>query len=175
MSSISIIGCGPTAPQWDGTGLSIGVNDCWRFGKPTDHLVCVNTKKQFTDERLSWILNSQPTGFYTHYEEYREHFPKEVFVKLQENEFQKWRGRLQEGILQFSKTSPFVAISLAHKMGATEINIYGVDFVDHKVYNPTNEVELKAEIRNYKDLFDQLKAKGIKITTTKESYLNHIL
>lgn len=175
MDEVSIIGCGETASQWDGKGFSIGVNDCWRFGKPTDYLVVVNTKKQFTEERLNWIIRSQPERLYTHSEDYRHDFPESIFFKLKEDCFQKWRGKLIDSTVQFSKTSPFVAISLAYSIGAKTINLYGVDFNNHKTYNPSNTSDFLHEINNYKSLFQQLKAKGITINCTKESYLNNVL
>lgn len=204
MNEVSIIGCGETASQWDGKGISIGVNDCWRFGKPTDYLVVVNTKKQFNQDRLDWILRSQPSILFTHSSEWLEHFPEVTFLDSDDRvleqrhksnpnvnfiRFRPWRRAMNHhrnpkgnpdnavnpNCVYFSNTSPFVAISLAAYMGAKLIKLYGVDFNNHSVYHPGNGNEFTHEIEAYKHLFGQLRNRGITITTTKESYLNYIL
>ena len=172
-NSISIIGCGETASQWDGRGMSIGVNDCWRFGKATNILIVVNSKKQFDDERLKYIVNAAPEHFYTHLKEWRYEFSEKCFKLLDDSNFAKWRGKLTYKI-QHSKTSPFVAISLAYQLGYKEIKIYGADFNTHKVYSDDSK-ELQAELKNYKQLFEALKAKGVTITSTKESQIFKLL
>ena len=69
----------------------------------------------------------------------------------------------------YSNNSPYVAVVLAYKLGATTINIYGVDFNTHKNFKDNM---LLAAIKDFKVLFDYLKSKGIKINVTKSSKLN---
>lgn len=174
LKSISILACGESGSQWDGEGLSIGVNDCWKFGRPTTYLLCVQTIQQMTPprqpkERLKTIIESKPEKFYTHKIEWQRFFPNMELVKIE-----RWKGRLT-GKLQFSRTSPFIALILAHNMGFDHIKLYGADFNTHQHYSPGQSKDFLDEMKNYKHLFQHLKDAGVTIECTKESYLNNFL
>jgi hypothetical protein len=172
VKSISIIGCADSAQQWDGQGISIGVNDCWKFGKPTTFLVCVNGFRMFDKQRLKTIVNSAPEKFYSSLTVWKEYF-NGTFEKI---DLRRWKGRVIEQY-QSSKTSPFIAISMAYVWGYDHIKIYGVDYLNHKTFSDLNPDTsyFRNEMKNYEELFKQLQKKGITIETTKESYLNKFL
>lgn len=171
MKTLSVIGCGSSGSQWDGQGISIGVNDSWKFGKPTTYLLCVQTIQQMQryPERLKTIIESKPEKFYTHKKEWDRFFPSMELITIS-----RWKGRLTDG-LQFSRTSPFIALTMAHKLGFDHIKMYGVDYVNHKTYSPGQSRDFADEMKNYKHLFQHLKDAGITIECTKESYLNNFL
>ncbi len=173
MKSISILACGESGSEWDGLGPSLGVNDCWKFGKPTDWLLCVQTMQQMRrepPERLKTILDSKPLIFYTHKREWEGKFSQVNLIELH-----RWKGKLIKGKIQFSRTSPFIAIIMAYNIGFDTINLYGVDHNTHKYYSPGQSKDFIDEMKNYKELFKQLKAEGVTITATKQSYLNNFL
>jgi hypothetical protein len=176
MNHISIIACGESGSQWDGQGVSIGVNDCWKFGKPTTYLLCVQTIQQMTPprqpkERLKTIIESKPEKFYTHKKEWERFFKPDVLELIN---ITKWKGRLT-GQVQFSRTSPFIALILAHNLGFDHMKLYGADFNTHRDYSPGQSSSFLDEMKNYKFLFQHLQHAGVTIECTKESYLNNFL
>lgn len=173
MNKISILGCGESGILWDGQGDCIGVNDSWKFGRPTKWLLCIQTIQQMQryPERFKTIIQSQPEKFLTHKKEWDRFFKPE---QLEIVEIHRWKGKLDERI-RFSRTSPFVAIVLAYLWGYDNIKLFGVDYNTHKHYSPGQSKDFGDEMKNYKHLFLQLKEKGITIETTKGSYLNNVL
>lgn len=169
LKSISILACGESGSQWDGQGISIGVNDCWKFGKPTTYLLCVQTIQQWNrqpKERLQTIIKSTPEKFYTHKQEWTKYFAQTEVIKIK-----RWNGRLN-GQIQFSRTSPFIAIIMAHLWGYDHIKLFGVDFTTHQHYSEGNSKDFGSEMKNYRELMAQLKAKGVTFECPKESYIN---
>jgi len=172
MRSITVLGCGQTGEQWDGEGISLGVNDCWKFGKPTTYLLCVQTLQQWNRhprERLQTIIESDPVKFYSHKQEWEKHFKQLEVIKIK-----RWNGKLN-GTIQFSRTSPFIAIVMAHLWGYEHIKLFGVDFTDHPHYSPGQSKDFGSEMNNYKQLITQLKDKGVSFECPKESYLNQFI
>jgi hypothetical protein len=154
MSGCNIIGCGPTGSLWDGLGFSIGVNDCMKFGRPVNALVCVNV---FSKEPLRQkIVNETKTthGFWSHSKQWQH---RGDFKKL---DMQQWAGRYIQGRVYWSHTSTFIAITLAVKLGYTEIVLYGCDLTDHK--HVKNKI-LADEIKNTLELSRELEKIGVKL------------
>ena len=174
MNSITILGCGETGSQWDGLGYSLGVNDCWKFGKPTNLLFNVQTLQQWARqprERLQTIIRSTPEKFITHKQEWGKYFKPDVLELVN---IQRWKGRLN-GHLQFSRTSPFIAIILAYQRGFDHIKLFGVDNNTHRDYSPGQSRDFGDEMKNYKELISQLKDKGVTFECPKESYINQFI
>lgn len=171
MKSITILGCGSSGSQWDGHGTSIGVNDAWKFGKPTTYLLCVQTigQMQKYPDRMQTIVDSKPEKFYSHKKEWDRFFPNLEVLKIM-----KWKGHLTNSI-QFSRTSPFIAITMAHLWGYDHIKLFGVDYINHKTYSPGQSRDFTDEMKNYKHLFKHLHYAEVTIECTKESYLNNFL
>lgn len=156
----SIIGCGDSAKDWNKipVDLSIGVNDCWKFGYPTDYLVVVNSPVKFKAERLETIKNSKPRRFYCHDSNWRKWFKESQYVNMRPFITVYRKGRVYS-----TKTSPFVAITLAVKEGATEIILWGVDFINHHKFSPGKHRDFDKELDNYRMLFEQMEKEGIKV------------
>ncbi len=157
----SIIGCGETGALWDGSGYSIGVNDCWKFGKPTDCLVVVNSLSE-DPARQQMVISSRPKdGFFTNLNRWAKH-PNYRQMVL--------RSYSGGAVVTFpdsdparcyhSTTSPFIAISLAANKGFKEIVLYGVDFVSHKV---VKDKLLEREIKMYVKFITEFEKIGVKI------------
>jgi hypothetical protein len=153
----SVIGCGPSGEHWDGHGLSIGVNDCFKFGKRTPILLIANHFSKFPTERIETIKQHNPTKFYTDNNSWRHIFPNFIQVHLR-----SWDGILRKDAdrLQHANSSPFIAMSLAYNLGASKIVLYGVEFNDHPHFR--NGME-RMEVRQYKQFIERLREKGIKV------------
>lgn len=132
MSRISIIGCGETGALWDGQGPSLGVNDCEKFGKRVDYLLIVNAAGKFSPERYRTIESSRPKMMFSQLKRWGE-----VFTNFKHIPIKEWRGtEIEPKTIYHSKTSPFVAISLAYCLGYSEAVLYGVDFKTHHAFAP---------------------------------------
>jgi hypothetical protein len=149
----NVIGLGETAELWDGQGFSIGVNDCFRY-RPTDCLVVVDGFRKLP-ERERIISKSRPEhGLYSHLSKWSSH-PN--YKPLRSQRFTK---RVEPDKVYHSKTSPFIAISLAAYMGYKEIVLYGVDLVSHPNFKNHRLIN---EVRQYVLFIKELEKQGVKI------------
>lgn len=161
---ISIVGCGPSANDWNKVhcDLSIGVNDCVKFGHQVDWLVVINVPRKFEPsekngmtDRLKTIIESKPKRFFAHDSRYKEWFPNYELLAMRE-----FMGTLRPGRIMHSKTSPFVAIGLAYEYEKpTDIILWGIDFLDHP--NFSGKI-LSGELDRYRILFECLEEKGVR-------------
>lgn len=128
----AIIALGDSAKDWYNTphDLSIGVQDCAKFGKDPDWLVLIDSKNGFKNEpeRLQTITRTKAKRVLTNGPTWKAEFPHYEQLRLQM--FGKY---LKKGHVYCSKSSPFVAVSLAFNEGAKNIVLFGVDFQDHKL------------------------------------------
>jgi hypothetical protein len=132
---VSVIGLGKSAEGWFETphDYSIGVNDAFSWGFGFNELIVVNSPKSFTPERLEVIKRTKFDKVKTNSGNWDKIFPQQEIIRLQA--FSKY---LKKGHIYSSKSSPFVAMSLAFNMGATDVILHGVDMIDHSVFNPNN-------------------------------------
>lgn len=188
----SILACGSTGQYWDGTGDSIGVNDCWKWGHPTDYLLLIDPPNRFESNRKRTIEKSNPHHLITNTKTWLRHFwdadkadklkptiDDELFCtnggQVIRYRFSRWKDELKNDRVQYSRTSPFAAISLAYILGYKHITIWGVDFKDHRVWKDSNP-HMMEELDNYKALFEQLDNAGVSVSVGhKESLLSTIL
>lgn len=163
---VSVIGCGDSAKDWNKVpvDLSIGVNDCVKHGHEVDYLVVVNSPLKFHPrldnkytDRLKVITDSKPKRFFCHNTNWRKWVPNAELLG-----FKTFIGTYRKGRVYCSKTSPFVAITLAASLGATDIIIWGVDMVNHHTYSPGKR-GFNIEFEYYKLLFEQLQQTGVKV------------
>lgn len=154
---VDIVACGASGSNWEQHDLSIGINDCWKWGKPTDALVICNRPEQFAKDRLQTIINSKPKEFYSHKSNWSQWFPKWKKLNLA-----PWYGILHKGQCYESQTGPFIAMSLAFKLGATDIILWGVDFKDHRIFNDSNPETVK-EVKVYMEMVACLKEYGVNV------------
>lgn len=154
---MNIIALGPTGANWDGSGGSIGVNDCEKFGHKVASLVVVNS--DFELPRLQIIKNTiAPAGFYSQLTYW---FNQPNYKPLPPMKRFTGRENKQEaGWVYSSRTSPFIAISLAAYLGHNEIVLYGVDFEAHPIVNGDR---LAREVDAYKKLIDFLHIRGVNV------------
>lgn len=157
--TISVIGCGESAKDWFRTpcDVSIGVNDCLKFGQNVDHLICVNSPLKFTPDRMKYITSSEPGRFHTHSDSWKQHFPNAE--KLHMRTFQ---GYVKKGQYYKSSTSPFIAISMAYNLNVKDIILWGVDFLTHKRYHEGNKA-LLPELKNYLGIIEAIQKQGVKV------------
>lgn len=162
----SIVACGDSAKEWYKVpcDLSVGCNDCVKFGHEVDYLVVVNSPLKFHPrldnkytDRLKVITDSKPKKFLCHNSNWKKYFPKAELLA-----FKTFIGTYRKGRVYCSKTSPFVAITLAASLGATEIILWGVDMVSHHTYSPGKR-GFSIELDYYKILFEQLEKCGVKV------------
>lgn len=170
----SIVACGDSAKDWFKVpcDLSIGVNDCLKFGHQVDYLVVVNSPVKFKADRLETIKNSKPKRFYCHDSNWKKWF-KDVHQYIGMRPF---ITVYRKGRVYSTKTSPFVAITLAVKEGATEIILWGVDFINHHKFSPGKHRDFDKEFDNYRMLFEQMEKEGIKVWLGNEnsSFKGHL-
>jgi hypothetical protein len=134
-----VIGCGSTALNWNGEGFSIGCNDCWRFGHPTNHLLLINSPSVFAPDRLKIIQDSCPDVFWSHVKSWEKR-PDYKFI----GPMVAFHKRFTPGHIYFSNSSPFTAVTLAYKLGYRQFILWGVDFMNHKSINQENGTLHKA-------------------------------
>lgn len=175
--TVSVIGCGASAKEWFNTPfdyLSIGVNDCFKFGVNPDYLLVVNAPFKFQPskennhtDRLKVIKQTQPKKFVTNLcQEWSKHKKPDVCINLL-----RFGKRVNRTEIYHSKTSPFIAMSLAYKLGATDIILWGVDFLDHRDFKPGKR-ETEFEMEEYKRFADVI-SKDCKVWTgSKESAMS---
>jgi hypothetical protein len=175
--TISVVACGQSAKEWYNTHCdkSIGVNDCLKFGKDPDYLVCVNAPFKFEPNKSNGRVNRKEiiirsnaffmTSLCTEWR--RAHKAVNDCISL--SQFTKWA---KKGTVYHSKTSPFVAMSIAFNMGAKDIILWGVDFIDHPDY-PQEKRRTQFEIEQYVKFADMIGQQGTKVWIgSKETSLN---
>lgn len=173
--TVDIVACGQSAVNWEQHDYSIGVNDAWKFGKPTDALLVCNRPEQFSKERLNTITNSKPKHFFSNSNRWVEYFnyfdrsKASAYKRLYSNHpllpvcrFMQWPGTLYDNTVFYSNTSPLIAVSLAYVLGAKEIILWGVDFKTHHIYHE-GSLATKSEVRVYLELIAALKEKGVTV------------
>lgn len=158
---VSIIACGDSAKEWYKTpcDLSVGCNDSAKWGHKLNHLLVVNHPSKFSNEpgRFKHIIESKPDKFFAHSRAWSQWFPNMEFIRPI-----RLVGRLRKGVYYHSQTSPFVAMSHAFNIGATEIVLWGVDMRTHKVYHDRSKAQT-IEVDRYKRFIAALEKHGVKV------------
>lgn len=160
-----VIGCGKTAEGWFNQphDLSIGVQDCGKFGKDPDYLVLIDSLQGFKKEpervkqigrSTSKILASTDTWKSIH----------RNYERIQIRPFGKY---LKKGHVYCSKSSPFVALSIAFNMGAKNIVLFGVDMNDHKVFQPGNKLR-DYEMRKFEKICRMMNENGTRVWVSSD-------
>lgn len=151
-----IIACGESTTNWNGEGYSIGVNYCWSKVPSTDRLIVVNSFRKHPD-RLKVILNSRPKdGLYSQINIFVHHLNYKHIGSMQ-----RWKEKnFKHGILYYSSSSPFIALSMAHNLGYREIVLHGVDMTTHPTLKDNN---LKKELRQFETFSKALLKEGTKV------------
>ncbi len=163
-STIVVCGCGEslnelTEPE---RFITIGVNDVGRKFQP-NYLVVVNPRDQFTDDRFTYVTNSEAEYLFTQLDLglARENV---VTFNLGTN---GGTDLSDPSILHYTQNSPYVALCLAVHMGASRIGLIGVDFTDNHFFAPTGTHPLLAHFpvidQQYADLHAAIRARGVEV------------
>lgn len=171
---VNIIGCGETAALWNGTGYSIGVNDCEKTGKPVQNLILINWPESFKEERLQVILKFKGHVFTDDIcdDAWAKHFPGLQVLPMRRYH----NGTITPGRIYHADTSPIVAMSLAAKWGAKKLVLWGVDFNTHHRYKPGGTSNFGHEMKRYVDYANELRRSGCKVFVgSSESFLSRHL
>lgn len=154
----NIIACGSSAQHWDGTGLSIGVNDAFKWGHKISNLLVANHFNRFTRDRAEIIINTNPINFYTTSPTWKKYYPNMIQIKTE-----SWSGILNKNRgLTSTTTSPSIAMHLAWQLGATKLILWGIDFQNHHIMNPDNPY-LNTELRQYRSFIQALREQGVEV------------
>jgi hypothetical protein len=167
---VDVLGLGDSLKEYKYEGnLSIGVNDIYKYHS-VDALVLVDKPGRFEKERLKTIKESKPAIFYSHLKEWSNLVDNFKLIDLIGP-----RGSLK-GIESdkycYSNNSTFVAVVLAYKLGATEINVFGADFKTHPNFK---DRLLEVALDDFKQLFLYLKSKGIVLNVSEGSKLKELI
>ena len=164
---INVLGLGQSVHRYNGSGISIGVNDIYRY-YPADYVVCVDKPDRFNPERRKIIEQSKPILFFSHLPDW-EFMPNFVLMNLSRH-----RGDLSEikSKYPYGTSSSYCAACIAYKLGATVIKMYGVDMNDHP--NLKDSVR-DGEVGRFDELRKFFKRQGVELLVTEESYLSKVL
>lgn len=165
--TVSIVACGDSAKDWHKVpvDLSIGVNDCLKWGHQVDQLLLINAPGNFRprkeknfEDRLSTIVKSRPEKVLTNSpDQWRRYFSKVETLELT-----RFHGVYVPGKVYYSKTSPFAAICYAVKLGAKDIILWGVDMVNHHRYRKGTK-DGDFEVAEIMRLVRLLEERGVKV------------
>jgi hypothetical protein len=160
--TILVCGCGESLLDLQNPNrfITIGVNDVGRLFQP-DYLVVVNSPQQFSNGRFEFVANSRARTIFTQLDLGITH-PNVVKFKL---------GTFcgidfsNPDVLHYTHNSPYVAVCLAHFMGAKRIGLIGVDFTDRHFFGPTGAHRLLPQLpaidEQYRKLGEALRARGV--------------
>jgi len=154
----TIVGCGDSAKSWTPIGTSIGSNDCEKWGRGVDHLILANHPGKFKNGRLNIIKRTKAQVHTTSRRLWQQNLP----CCLQLNRVVSFNTRLLNGFIYTSSTTPIMCMSLAIRMGATELILWGVDMLNHHAYYQGSKLGNR-EIGVYHKFFQACTAKGIKV------------
>lgn len=167
---IDVLGLGESLKEYKPSkNKTIGVNDIFKYHK-TNYLVCVDKPSRFSKDRLKTILESEVDKFYTHLNEWSTLKIRTQIIKL--NGARGSLKGIEEDSVCYSNNSTFVAVVIAYKMGAKQINIYGADFNSHPNFK---DRLLDVALDDFKRLFEYLKEQDVEVNISKGSRLNEVI
>lgn len=172
MGKIAILGLGSSLSEYDQKefDFSIGVNDIWRVVK-SNAVVCLNPQKQFSQERLKYVLECTPEAFYSQIVSYDTHPGFRKIDILPGYDADRYVDLDRIGYYK-SYCSPFIAAQIAYKEYHTKvIHLFGCDMIAHPHLNG----ELCGKIRtHFINLKIALTLKGCELVVHGEGILKNI-
>lgn len=142
-ATIVVCGCGTSLldlPDPE-TLITIGVNDVGRLFHPT-YLVVLNPRQQFAPGRFTYVEQSRARAIFTQLDLGIAH-PNIVRIKLGA------RGSMElsdPATLPCTRNSPYVAVCLAIRMGASRVGLIGVDFTQDHFFGTTGRHPLSHDL-----------------------------
>lgn len=169
---IDVLGLGETINEFkpNSEHFTIGSNDIYKYFA-TDYLAVYDMKRAFAPERLKIIESSTPKKFYSYLKDWEQQ-PNFELMTINKEPRNNYENIHKEGVIA-CLTSSAICCQLAFKLGAKEINLYGVDLNNHKILSKPDRL-LKIESA-FKSLKRALNNHGVIIRCTKGSYLSKIL
>ena len=159
----TVVGCGPSAALWEPNGISIGSNDCEKWGRPVDYLVLANHPGKFKGDRLEIIKRTKASVQCTSASQWKALLPN-AFQLLRAVSF---NTRILPGFVYTSRTTPIMCVSLAIRMGAKKIIMWGCDMMSHHTYYKGSR-HGDAEIALYKRFFADCKRINVEVYLGQE-------
>lgn len=173
---IDVLGLGETISDYSGENESVGVNDIFKFHR-VDHLLVMDQPHRFTKERLSTILLSTPKKFYSNVKIDGAYVWEKLVNNFVPIETERGRGfvkTLDSKEYSISNNSPFTACVLAYKLGAKNIVMHGVDFINHPHLSKDNSIQ--NVLQHFKTLRSALNNRGVGLfVSSKKSRLSEII
>ena len=146
---IIVCGCGTSLTGFKdhhSKFVTIGVNDVPALFNPT-YLMVTDHPNRFNDKRKKIVNEADVSGLLTCVKGWRH--PKIYHFDLGK----KGTGNLDDpSKVDHFLNSPYTAINVAYKMGASMIGMIGVDFTDGHFYSPKDGKHSLARMGYLKDL-----------------------
>lgn len=150
---------------------SIGVNDVGKF-TDLDYLLLVDEPDGFKPYRMDAVRRTLPLSYFIVSLNWMKFLDRCVPITLckERRNLKTLDDPLLFANMPFSYNSPFIAAILAYRMGAKVINLFGVDF------NTDSSPEHRDKnIEDWRDLYQALSNRGIKIYTCPGSQLESFI
>jgi len=182
---VAVLGLGPSLKDYKESSnydVVIGVNDIEKYNITVDYLLVLDPPENFTKDRLSTIKNSKPrknlvtfnTSYYDEFNPIKLQNPTEMLLPYAIKSDIQSNTIDNANIFPTSKTSTFVGIVFAFRLGATYIKVYGMDLIGHKHISLGNNAYKLLLIASEWLLgqFKRLRENGVDITFewTKDSF-----
>lgn len=166
----TVVASGESAKDWIPRGTCIGSNDVNKWGKEVDILILANHPGKFK-ERLNIIKKSKAKLLVTNVNAW-----KPIFQNCERiQRLISFNKLILKNFVYSSQTTPIICLSLAIKMGAKEIVLWGCDMLTHRVWRKGTKSGDR-EIEVYKRFFKQCEKIGVNVYlgangTAFDSYL----
>jgi hypothetical protein len=154
----TVVALGNSGINWKPRGLTIGVNEYLMWGRQAEVMVLVNAPHKFSLDEMNLIRQHKGKVITNSPGQWSKYFPHAELLK----HMGQFNLRVQKGRIYSSATSPMIAISYAMTQGATEIILYGVDFLNHGKYKVGTK-HGDHEILVYNRFFKSLEKIGVKV------------
>jgi len=155
---MTVVASGDSAKMWIPRGTCIGSNDCEKWGQPVDYLILANAPHKFKPERLAIIKRSKAKILVTSLTQWKPIFPHAEQI-TRRTTFNKM---IMKRFCQTSVTSPLMCLSIAVRMGADEIIMWGVDMKSHHTYREGTKAG-EREINVYRRYFKECRRLDINV------------
>jgi GT2 family glycosyltransferase len=143
--------------------VTIGVNDVGRKFNP-NYLVVVDPRDAFKADRFHYVETSRAGVFFTQRTDLEIEHPNIVHFRLGTKDGTDFSD---PGALNYSVTTPYVALSLAVHMGAANVGLIGIDFTDNHFFGATGTHAWAPYVDTVDAQFDRLcraaLARGVRV------------
>lgn len=174
-ATINILGLGETLQNFNGEGVTMGVNDInSKISNPVNYLVLQDPPFAFDYTRFENITKTPPKNLvFSQFEQWEQ-----MFYNFQRVEVHPFRANpiinhpnfFHSWNFPTSVDSSFLAVVIAYRLGFKNIKTFGVDFTTH----PAHSQHLNQILEQYENLLTLLKPEGLEISCSKYSQLSRV-